>query len=198
VPTEPRFCIHCGASLERRYLGDEPVPRHVCTNPSCGQIAYRNSIPAAGALIEREGELLLVQRGIQPYRGMWDIPGGFLEEWEHPAEAAVREAREETGLEVELTALLGIFMGTYGPEGNVVLSVFYRARVIGGEVQAGDDAAGAAWFRPDELPAEVAFNDIQGPVLACWKEAFQRDPNPTSDAECVVYTTPGVRRLRPE
>ena len=198
MPTEPNFCAHCGAHLTQKQLGHDPVPRHVCTNPACGQVTYRNPLPAAGALIEHEGRVLLVQRGIDPYRGMWDIPGGFLEEWEHPAEGAIREAREETGLEVELTAFLGIFMGTYGPEGNVVLSVFYRARVTGGDLQPGDDAAGAAWFRPEELPREVSFQDIQGPVLACWLEAFQREPHPTPSAECGVFTTAGVERLRPE
>ena len=100
------FCPICGTSLVERVL--DRRSRSVC--PACGWIYWRNAKPCAGALVIRNGKVLLVHRSIEPYLGYWDIPGGFCEVDEHPAQAAIRETREETGLEIELTGLLGLWM----------------------------------------------------------------------------------------
>src|SRR5205085_1223949 len=89
-----RFCPRCREELE---LGGG---RARC--PWCGFVAYANSAPTANALVvDGEGRLLLVRRAIEPFKGRWDIPGGFLEEGEHPLDGIRRELREETGLDVE-------------------------------------------------------------------------------------------------
>lgn len=168
------FCYRCGGLLTPRSHPDDRRLRQVCT--ICGRIHYRNAKPCAGALVERDGRLLLVKRAIEPYRGCWDIPGGFLEADEHPEVGAAREVREETGLLVELTDLFGIYMGRYSYDdgGAYCLNVYYSARVIGGTERPSDDAAGLAWFGSDELPDTIAFNHANQ-VLADWADRKRRE-----------------------
>ena len=155
------FCPTCGTSLVERVLDQRP--RSVC--PVCGWIYWRNAKPCAGALVIRNGKVLLVHRSIEPYLGYWDIPGGFCEADEHPAEAAIREAHEETGLEIELTGLLGLWMDEYA--GSATLNVYYLARPLSRRIQTGGDADGAAWFAPDALPKRIAFDNGRR-ALAIW------------------------------
>jgi 8-oxo-dGTP diphosphatase len=104
---------------------------------------------------------------IEPYRGWWDIPGGFLAPGEHPAMGAAREVLEETGLVVEPGELLGIWMDTYGAGDELAhtLNCYYVARVVGGVERPADDAAELGWFGPDHLPAEIAF--AHAPPAGC-------------------------------
>jgi len=142
-------------------------PVEIC--PECGHKMFRNSKPCAGALIIEEGKLLLVKRGIEPYKGFWDIPGGFLNEKEHPRDGAIREAREETGLTIEPMEILDIFIDKYKGQGYTH-NTYYTANVVKGEVKAGDDAVEAKWFPIDELPREIAFPDHAFRVLKLLKE----------------------------
>ena len=156
---EPRFCPGCGGAVIAR-VGESGVRFHVC--PGCGLGQYNNSRPCAGALVEADGRLLLVRRGVEPYKGWWDIPGGFLDPGEHPEAGAVREVREETGLEIRLTSLLGVFMDTYGDDSGIyTLNVMYLAEPIGGTARPADDAIEVGWFAPDELPSDIAFRNGQ-------------------------------------
>jgi 8-oxo-dGTP diphosphatase len=134
-------------------------------------------------LIEQAGRVLLVRRNITPYRDHWDIPGGFVHESEHPTDAARREAREETGLEVQLTRLLGIFVDRYGEGADYTFNVYYRARVVGGTLAPADDAAEARWFAPGALPAALAFPDHERLVLAAWQASMAADPHPDPAAD---------------
>jgi 8-oxo-dGTP diphosphatase len=142
-------------------------PRQVCA--TCGRVHYRNAKPCAGALVTRDGRVLLAKRGIQPFLGYWDIPGGFLEEDEHPEAGAIREIREETGLEIQLTELLGFYMDRYSYDdmGSYCLNIYFVAEVVGGQERPADDAAELAWFAPDELPEKIAFDHARV-VLADW------------------------------
>jgi ADP-ribose pyrophosphatase YjhB (NUDIX family) len=119
-------------------------------------VFYENAKPCAGALVSDDaGRLLLAKRAIQPFFGMWDIPGGYLEAGEHPEEGAIREVREETGLEVRITGFGGIYMDTYGASGVSTLNVFYEAQVVGGQLKALDDVSELAWFEPGALPLDA-------------------------------------------
>ena len=187
------FCLHCGAPLARRPAADADAAA-VCTNPGCERVHYRNAKPCAGVLIEQDGALLLVRRNIMPFAGAWDIPGGYLHEWEHPADGARREVREETGLRVELTRLLGIFIDRYGSEDAHTFNVYYRGRPVGGTLAPADDAAEARWFPPDGLPTEIAFPGHIPEVLATWRAALAADPtpDPTADPALAVHVAPGL------
>jgi len=148
---EPSYCPTCGTPLVERTVDERP--RQVC--PACGWIHWRNAKPCAGALVVRNGKVLLIRRAIEPFRGYWDIPGGFCEVDEHPVQTAIREVREETGLEIELTGILGLWLDDY--EGSATLNVYYLARPLSRHLCIGEDADGAAWFAPDALPQRIAF-----------------------------------------
>ena len=128
--------------------------RAVCDR--CGCVAYRNPAPAAGVVIVEDDCVLMVRRKFDPRAGMWTLPAGFVEYDEHVTECAVREAKEETSLEVELIRLFGAYMAMDDPRTQVVL-LLYLARRIGGEVQPGDDASEARFFPLSAMPAEIAF-----------------------------------------
>ena len=93
---------------------------------------------------------------VPPKVGQWSLPTGFMEWDEDVTQTAIREAHEETGLEVELDGLYAVESGILPPD-IPVLVVFFRAREIGGVLQAGDDAAEVAFFPVDALPRPVAF-----------------------------------------
>jgi ADP-ribose pyrophosphatase YjhB (NUDIX family) len=147
-----RFCIQCGAPLERRFLFGQARP--VC--PSCGWIYFADPKVAAGVLVEADGRVLLVRRVNEPGRGMWSFPAGFIDANEDPARAAERECLEETGLVVETTALLNLVAGREHPRGADIVLV-YTARVVGGSLQPGDDADLAQFFPREALPP-LAFH----------------------------------------
>jgi ADP-ribose pyrophosphatase YjhB (NUDIX family) len=154
-----RFCPRCAAPIER---GEENV-----TCPECGFVAWANSAPAVQGLVERDGRLLLVRRAIEPGKGKWDIPGGFLQEGEHPHDALRRELREETGLAVEPREFLGAWIDPY--EDRFVLGLTYEAIAAPGEPQAADDVASIEWFAPDELPGADEFAFGSHPeVVSLW------------------------------
>lgn len=169
-----QFCPRCGASLAA-------APGRVDC-PACGFVTWANAAPTANALVEDEqGRLLLGRRAREPYLGRWDIPGGFVEEDEHPLAALVRELREETGLEVVPGAYVGCLMDTYGEPGDGVihtLNLFWRVHIAPrapGEPApvpaAADDVAELAWFGRDELPArhELAFSCVPL-AIEVWKQ----------------------------
>ena len=140
--------------------------------PACGFTQYaHSSVTASALLLDDAGRLLLARRAVAPYQGRWDLPGGFLEEGEHPLEGLRRELREETGLEVEPTAFVGVWMDRYGDEddGEHTLNLYWTARADG-EPTAADDVSEVRWFDPDALPApeELAFH--MPLVLDAWRQ----------------------------
>jgi ADP-ribose pyrophosphatase YjhB (NUDIX family) len=142
-------------------------------------VAWANPAPAACALcVDGEGRILLTRRAWDPYAGMWDLPGGFLHEDEHPLDGLRRELVEETGLRVEPTEWFGAFMVPYGegPGTRIVLNLVWRARVVDGHERAADDVAELCWFAPDELPPldEVAMAE----PLCVWLEQERRLTGP--------------------
>ena len=161
-----RYCPRCRTALE--HAGN----RVSC--PACGFVAYANPKPTATAVcVDGEGRVLLTKRAIEPYLGAWDLPGGFVEEAEHPLDALRRELSEETGLEVEPLDFLGVWMDRYGGDSTAqtTLNLFWTARVVGGEPRAADDVSDLRWFPPEELPpaSELAF-DCVAKALGAWRQ----------------------------
>ncbi|GAC1445439.1 MAG: NUDIX hydrolase [Mycobacteriales bacterium] len=135
-----RFCPLCGGPL----TGGRPQ-----LGTGCGAPHVRDPKGGVGVVVrDEQGRLLLVQRDIDPERGQWALPAGFLDADESPQEAAARECREETGLEVAVGDLLGL----YPAGGGTAFFLSFTATVTGGTLAAGDDAQDARFFGPDELP----------------------------------------------
>jgi ADP-ribose pyrophosphatase YjhB (NUDIX family) len=112
--------------------------------------------------------VLLARRAHHPFRGAWDVVGGFVGEGEHPVDGLRREVREETGLDFEVGPLLGIWMGDYA--GRATLNLFWRGRLAAGEPHAADDVSELRWFPRDGLPqpSELAFDGLIAAVLRAW------------------------------
>jgi ADP-ribose pyrophosphatase YjhB (NUDIX family) len=161
-----RFCPVCSAQI-----AVEDGKRAEC--PECGYRAWASSKPTACAVVvDDEGRVLLARRAGEVFHDYWDLPGGFLDEGEHPLDALRRELREETGLDVEPADFLGVWMDRYGDkeDANATLNLYWTARVLGGEPEAADDVSELAWFRPDELPPPetIAFHIAE--VLDVWRQ----------------------------
>jgi ADP-ribose pyrophosphatase YjhB (NUDIX family) len=142
---------------------------------------YRNAKPCAGVLIMRDGRLLLLRRSTEPWLGCWDIPGGFCDEEEHPRDAARREAKEEVGLDVEITGFLDMWLDKYPDPADpdrpwTTLNAYYLAVAAPGAEPVTDshEASEVGWFAPDALPDQIAFPDHALPVLETWRTRQQR------------------------
>jgi ADP-ribose pyrophosphatase YjhB (NUDIX family) len=149
------FCPVCGAPthLLDRYGKLRPV----CT--ACDTTVFFEPKVAVVVLVTDGNRVLFVQRAHDPAKGTWALPAGFVEPEEDPRSAAQRETLEETGLQVEVYQLLDV-LHRPDPHGLADIVVGYRARVVGGTLVAGDDAAQAAWFQRDNLP-ELGFRTTE-------------------------------------
>jgi 8-oxo-dGTP diphosphatase len=163
---EAKFCPRCGTELEWRSSGDRARP----TCPACGHVVYFNPVVGAGALIEADGRVVLIRRGVEPKAGYWSLPSGYVEADELAEAAAVREVEEETGLQIEIDDLLGVY--SFGREPQTGVLILYSARPVGGQLQAGDDAQEVNTFAPAEVPPDdmIAFHThLQ--ALRDWRRA---------------------------
>lgn len=145
------YCPECGSELEKRTV--EERERLFCSN--CSQAIWQNPKPAAGVLLQKDsGELLLIKRGNWPNIDTWSIPAGFIERDEKPVDAAARELKEETSLEVrpEDLKLLDNLMVQH-PDGKYVLVVVFSAEMkdLEGKLSAGDDAQAARFWMFEEI-----------------------------------------------
>jgi 8-oxo-dGTP diphosphatase len=141
---------------------------------TCGSTYYASSAPCVSKLIEDgKGRLLLARRAVDPFAGLWDVPGGFLEEGEHPVDGLRREIHEETGLVGEPDRFVGVWMDVYGdaPEAVATLILYWTMRLEGGEPVAADDVAEFRWFARGDLPGpdELAFVTLED-ALAAWRD----------------------------
>jgi len=146
------FCPMCGTALEQQHrLG---AVRPVC--PNCGHIVFFDPKVAVVIFVAHDDKILLVKRAVDPGKGRWAFVAGFVDAGEDPKEAARREFREETGLDIEITRLLDVFPRSADDGGTADIIIAYAARVIGGALQADDDAEAVGWFTAEELP-ELVF-----------------------------------------
>ncbi|MEK7247221.1 MAG: NUDIX hydrolase [Chloroflexota bacterium] len=154
-----QYCPRCGAPLIVRLIDTEDRARLMCDR---GHILYVNPKLVIGVIPERRGRVLLLRRAIEPRRGFWTFPGGFMEIDETAEECAVREAHEEVGLHVRLAGLLGVYSKPGPLPGPAVVSIVYRGTVATGKPEAGREALEARWFRPEEIPwDDLAYETTQ-------------------------------------
>lgn len=152
-----RFCPRCGAELERRLLKGGDPERLVCV--SCGFVFYQDPKVAVGTIIRvADGRLVLVRRAIEPGYGLWVFPGGYVDRGEEVKIAAIREAREEAGLEVRIDSLVNVY--SYA-DGSPVIIV-YSATAVGGELCIDDECLEARLFDRHEIPWDaLAFRSTR-------------------------------------
>ena len=168
--------MRCGAKLGRKKIG--PRVRGVC--PNCEWVAWDNPKPTAGVLVERNGRVLLVRRERAPYKGYWDIPGGFVEAGEVPAKGAMREAHEETGVRIKIDRLIGVYADVYRERtgSGHTFNVYYAAHPIGGRERPGDDTTELRWFDIDALPKQIAFPGHSRAAIKDWRRSRTIKRNP--------------------
>ena len=155
--TSFRFCPVCGGPLEQRSLREGEPTRLVCT--VCSFVFYLDPKLAVGTIItDRENRVVLVRRAIEPGYGKWVFPGGYVDRGEEVRAAAVREAREETGLDVRLDRLINI----YSYAGRVPVIVVYAATMLGGCLDCDEEGLEARFFAPQQIPwGELAFRSTK-------------------------------------
>lgn len=160
------YCPQCATQLVWQMAGERERP--IC--PACGFVFYFNPVVGAGTLVETDGGVVLVRRGVAPRAGYWGLPAGYVEADERAEDAAVRETWEETGLRVEIEDLLGVY--SFGREPQTGVLILYAARTVGGELRAGDDAQEVQSFALEDLPPDeqIAFHThLQ--ALRDWRRA---------------------------
>lgn len=159
------YCHFCGQGIVRQY--HEGRNRLFCD--ACRQVIYENPIPATCLVVRDDNDrILLVKRSVEPKKGGWCLPGGYIEMGEEPDESALRELSEETGLTGRIDRLLGVMKG-HSDIYDTLLMVGYRVLSFKGKLTAGDDADEACFFTPHDMP-EVVFRTHRRFIAMAKKE----------------------------
>ena len=156
LPRRIQHCRVCGAAAHYRVPADDNRDRAVCS--ACGEIHYENPLNVVGTVPVWGDQVLLCRRAIEPRRGLWTLPAGFMELGENTADGALRETTEEAGAKVEMQSLFSVL--------NVVrvgqVHLFYRARMLDTTLDPGPESLEARLFREDEVPwDELAFRTVR-------------------------------------
>jgi ADP-ribose pyrophosphatase YjhB (NUDIX family) len=151
-----RYCRACGSAVAYLVPADDNRERAVC--PACATVHYENPLNVVGTVPVWGEKVLLCRRAIEPRRGLWTLPAGFLELGESTADGALRETDEEAGAQIELGSLFSVL--------NVVrvgqVHLFYLASMISPQLNPGSETLEAQLFREDEVPwDEIAFRTVR-------------------------------------
>jgi ADP-ribose pyrophosphatase YjhB (NUDIX family) len=160
TPRRIQHCRVCGGATAYRVPADDNRERAVCTG--CGEIHYENPLNVVGTLPVWGEQVLLCRRAIEPRRGLWTLPAGFMEHGETTAEGALRETVEEAGARVELQGLYTVL--------NVVrvgqVHLFYRARMLDTSLDPGPETIEARLFDEAEVPwDQIAFRTVRETLM---------------------------------
>jgi ADP-ribose pyrophosphatase YjhB (NUDIX family) len=159
-----KFCPQCGTPLVTRFLHGYDRP----TCPACTFIHYAGPKVAVGVVIARNGQILLNRRAIDPGKGRWSFPSGYVDLGESTSTAAVREVKEETGYDVELRGLVGVYSTAARP----VVFVVYAGDVVGGTLIPCDEVEEVGLFKTCDLPTLAFEHDQQ--IVDDWKLWLER------------------------
>lgn len=162
-----KYCSICGKKLKQRKDGHLACAK-------CAFVNYRNPRPTVTALVLYKNKLLLTRRARAPFKGWWDLPGGFLDKGERTEDCARRELKEETGLNIKLKKLFGIYPGTYPSAFDPfnVIAIVYLATSRDGKLEAHDDVCESRWFAKKDMPTKISFDSNQLIIkdfLKIWK-----------------------------
>ncbi len=147
-----QFCPVCGGKLKALRLKEEEPERLVCSD--CAFVFYLDPKVVVCSVVEMDGKILLLKRAIQPQRGKWVIPGGYVDRGEEVEAAALRETEEECGIKVRIKDLLGV----YSYPGRLVVVVVYLVEHLSGDLIVGDESQDVGLFPREEIPwDDLAF-----------------------------------------
>ena len=153
------YCHRCGEILVEREIAGRLRP----SCESCGETVFVDPKVAVAVVASDGGRILMVKRAIDPMMGRWSLPAGYVDRGEEVEEAAVREVREETGVEVRLDSLLGV----YSRQGAPVILVVYAATITAGVATPGEEAQDVGLFNVDEMPEMPFPHDDQ--IMKDWR-----------------------------
>ena len=178
-PLPYRFCPTCGGALRQRMLKPGDPERLVCA--ACGFIFYMDPKVAVGTIIRTADErVVLVRRAIEPGYGLWVFPGGYVDRGELTVDAALREAREECGLDIRVEALLNVY--SYG--GTAPIIIVYTATIAGGELCTDDECLEARFFDTAEIPWDaLAFRSTREALEEYCRNVRPRSPSSAQPRE---------------
>lgn len=170
MATEYRFCPKCATPLESIFRYDRVRPG--C--PACGFVHFSDPKVAVIGLVVADGKVLLVRRAVDPGKGLWSLPGGYMDAGEMPAEALRREVGEEVGLTVVVGELLTVFPMENGEGRRTGIVLAYATQLAGAQlagvekaIHAQDDVSEASWFGPRQIPPDLAFDSTKT-LIAEW------------------------------
>jgi len=170
--SEYKFCPLCATALQPRTIYGQIRP--AC--PVCGFVQYPDPKVAVIGFVTHGEQVLLAQRAIEPAKGKWTLPGGYMDAGELPADALVRELNEEVGLAVEVRSLIEIFpmaATTSGKSLGIVLAFHaVPADHNATALQCADDVCAAHWFSENEWPTDLAFESTQQ-LLERWSAGWR-------------------------
>ena len=151
-----KYCPACGAAVELKIPEDDNRARHICT--ACGLIHYQNPRMVIGAIPVWEDKVLLCRRAIEPRCGLWTLPGGFMENGESTAAAAVRETLEEASARIEIVDLYSMYSLPYIDQ----VHLLFRARLLDLDFAPGPESLEVALFSEEQIPWEqLAFRPVR-------------------------------------
>ncbi len=150
-----KYCSHCANELIFTTPVGDNRPRFVC--PACHTIFYQNPRIVAGTLPVHNGQVLLCRRAIEPRRGFWTLPAGFMENGESTEQAALRETLEEAQATVELQSLFSMITVPHIDQ----VHIFFLAALPEAEFGAGEESLEVALFKEEDIPwQELAFPTV--------------------------------------
>jgi ADP-ribose pyrophosphatase YjhB (NUDIX family) len=151
-----KHCRECGATVQYQVPADDNRERAICS--ACATVHYENPLNVVGTVPIWEDQVLLCRRNIEPRRGLWTLPAGFMELGESTADGARRETVEEAGASFELLELFSVM--------NVLkvgqVHLYYRAKLLHTRFDPGPETIEAQLFREDQIPwDELAFRTVR-------------------------------------
>jgi len=158
------YCPKCRTEMVDREVYGRV--RRICPNKACRFVQFIDPKVSAAVMALRDDKVLMVKRVMEPAQGSWCFPGGFMEMGETPQETAIRECKEESGFDVEITQLVDVF--AYKDYRGTGVLIMYKGTVVGGQAQAGDDAQKVRFFGQDNLPENIQF-DTNVETLDRWR-----------------------------
>ncbi len=175
-----KFCPFCGSTLRPTKIGHIPLP--ACS--SCGFVQFRNPAPTVSVLVVDGERILLGKRGGHPGKGMWALPSGYIEYEEDFLTTAIREASEETGLDVKVASIINVVSSFVTPRFHF-LGIYVVAQVERGKLKAGDDMEAVKWFPLRGPFPEMGFEeDVH--IIALYRSGFEGIPVEAGQARIAI------------